>query len=108
MLTTIGAGDPGYRGPDWADLWIQSDECKVMAYEVEQAMRCVPQKTDLHASTLSNDLGYYSASLLTQATAVIKRAFRAQWRKPEYVYGKIVMHVVSIPACFVGVWQYSG
>ena len=107
MLTTIGAGDPSYRGPDWAEVWKLSEECKTMAVEVERAMNCVPPATDLRPSPLSDDSGYYSASLGTQALAVLKRAFVAQWRKPEYVYGKIIMHVVSRRVCLVGVTKMA-
>jgi ATP-binding cassette subfamily G (WHITE) protein 2 (SNQ2) len=99
MLTTIGAGDPSYPGPDWAELWKLSVEHKIMADKVAQAMECLPPTAGPQRSPVSDDSGYYSASPVTQALAVIKRAFVAQWRKPEYVYGKIIMHVVSIPTC---------
>ncbi|CAK4034456.1 ABC-2 type transporter [Lecanosticta acicola] len=93
MLTTIGAGDPSYRGPDWADKWALSDARKRMSVRLEHAMRSSPPSAQTPTAPLSEDLTYYATSLLTQTLAVLKRAFVAQWRKPEYVYGKIIMHV---------------
>lgn len=95
MLTSIGAGNPDYRGPDWADMWALSKEHRVRVGQITRAMETPPAtQTD---TSVSDDSNYYAASFLTQTLVVLRRAFTAQWRKPEYTYGKIVIQVVSDP-----------
>ena len=92
MLEAIGAGNPDYKGKDWADVWAQSKEHHDRANEIEQIIE------DRKHAELSNSLKddrEYAMPLSTQTITVIKRTFTAYWRTPEYIIGKYMLHVIT-------------
>lgn len=94
MLEAIGAGDPNYQGQDWGDVWAESPEHLERSREIE-AMNA--ERRNAIQSSKTDDSREYAMPLGTQVYAVVKRSFVSYWRTPDYMTGKIVLHVfVSI------------
>lgn len=82
MLEVIGAGNPDYRGKDWADVWSSSPEHQSRTEEIE-AMIESRRKEDTISSAY--DEPEFAMPLWTQILATSKRTFTAYWRTPNYV-----------------------
>ncbi|KPM39719.1 Brefeldin A resistance protein [Neonectria ditissima] len=92
MLDTIGAGDPDYNGQDWGDVWAQSSHHEARTREMEEL---ISQRRNLEPSRALTDDREYATPLTTQTLAVLKRSFTAYWRTPNYVFGKMMLHVMT-------------
>ncbi|KAI0016576.1 ABC drug exporter AtrF [Xylariomycetidae sp. FL0641] len=109
MLEVIGAGNPDYRGPDWADVWAGSRQCAALQREIESVVTTTRQRasgTSAAAVGLADDDDddderEYAMPLSAQVSAVVKRAFVSYWRSPKYVQGKLFLHVLTgLVNCF--------
>ncbi|KAI4187797.1 MAG: hypothetical protein L6R41_002564 [Letrouitia leprolyta] len=92
MLEAIGAGDPNYQGQDWGDVWAESPEHLERSREIE-AMNA--ERRNAIQSSKTDDSREYAMPLGTQVYAVVKRSFVSYWRTPDYMTGKIVLHVFT-------------
>ncbi|KAK7421621.1 ATP-binding cassette transporter snq2 [Neonectria punicea] len=92
MLETIGAGDPDYNGQDWGDVWAQSPQHEARSREMEEL---ISQRRNLDPSKTLTDDREYATPLTTQTLAVLKRSFTAYWRTPNYILGKMMLHVLT-------------
>ena len=90
MLEAIGAGNPDYKGKDWADVWAQSKEHQDRSEEIEHMIQ---SRSHAELSRSLKDDREYAMPLLTQTMAVVKRSFVAYWRTPEYIIGKFMLHI---------------
>lgn len=81
MLEVIGAGNPDYRGPDWADIWANSPEQKALTEEINQI---VSSRRNSQLDRRTDDDKEFAMPLWTQIVAVTKRSFVAYWRTPNY------------------------
>lgn len=88
MLEVIGAGDPNYKGKDWADVWANSEECKARTREIEDIIN---SRRDKPASQDEQSNTEYAMPLWDRTMAVTKRAFVANWRTPDYASGKFLL-----------------
>ncbi|KAI0009296.1 ABC-2 type transporter [Xylariaceae sp. FL0662B] len=92
MLDTIGAGNPDYKGQDWGDVWLQStnfqEQSKEMAELIER------RRNIKHSDNIQDDREY-AMPLYTQTAAVVKRSFIAYWRTPNYIMGKMILHIFT-------------
>lgn len=91
MLEAIGAGDPNYKGQDWAETWGNSKNSKDRLDEIQQLLE---ERRSAPSNTTKDDREY-AMPLGTQIWAVVKRCFIAYWRTPEYMIGKFVLHIVT-------------
>ncbi|KAI1938355.1 ATP-binding cassette transporter snq2 [Ophidiomyces ophidiicola] len=89
MLDVIGAGNPEYKGPDWADIWANSPEHKATTEEIERLIKS--RQDEKH--TNMPDGKEFAASQRTQIIATAKRSFIAYWRTPQYTIGKFMLHI---------------
>ncbi|KAJ0419394.1 ABC-2 type transporter-domain-containing protein [Aspergillus carlsbadensis] len=92
MLEVIGAGNPEYKGQDWADVWSESQECKALSDEINniiESRRGGEQERD------KDDGREYAMPIWTQIVVVTKRSFIAYWRTPEYTIGKFALHIFT-------------
>ena len=91
MLEAIGAGNPDYKGPNWGDIWAQSGEKEERSQEIQRMVH------DRRAATSegTQDDREYAMPLSTQISTVIHRHFTAYWRMPEYIMGKIILHIFT-------------
>lgn len=92
MLEAIGAGDPNYKGNDWADTWEGSEDAQERGKEIQSLLEERRQAT---TSNSTKDDREYAMPLSTQIVAVVKRCFTAYWRTPEYMIGKFALHIVT-------------
>lgn len=82
MLEVIGAGNPDYKGQDWADVWATSPERQAVTDEINRITGSAPSNSGAVKS--SDNEGEFATSLWTQTWATTKRSFIAYWRTPNY------------------------
>lgn len=92
MLEAIGAGDPNYKGDDWADTWERSKDSKDRESEIQ---RLAEERRKATADSATKDDREYAMPMSTQIVAVVKRCFTSYWRTPEYMIGKFALHIVT-------------
>ena len=97
MLEAIGAGNPDYKGQDWGDVWTKSDERKARSEEIADM---IEKRSQVELSKTLKDDQEYAMPLGVQLKAVVYRNFVAYWRSPQYVTGKVILHIVSPPLCY--------
>ncbi|KAJ6160946.1 ABC multidrug transporter atrF [Penicillium chermesinum] len=91
MLEVIGAGNPEYKGQDWGDVWANSPESREFSKTIEEIIHS--RKSVRNEET--RDDREYAMPLTVQIVAVTKRAFVAYWRLPDYILGKIMLHIFT-------------
>ncbi|KAI2771809.1 ABC-2 type transporter-domain-containing protein [Daldinia loculata] len=92
MLEAIGAGNPDYAGQDWGDTWLQSKNFEDQSREIAQMNE--KRRNVQHSKNIQDDREY-AMPLWTQTTAVVKRSFVAYWRSPNYIMGKMILHIFT-------------
>ena len=78
MLEVIGAGDPGYKGKDWADAWEKAPEHEARSSEIQKLIE-ERRAAGSDKSSLVDDREY-AMGLSAQIVAVVKRSFTAYVR----------------------------
>ncbi|CAG7950854.1 unnamed protein product [Penicillium nalgiovense] len=92
MLEVIGAGNPDYKGQDWGNVWANSTESKQLSEELGSI---IASRRNAGSDEKTNDHREYAMPLYVQVAAVTKRAFVAYWRTPEYILGKLMLHIFT-------------
>ena len=91
MLDAIGAGNPDYQGQDWGDVWEKSSEKEALTKEIESIKN---DRQNVGNESVRDDREF-AMPLTTQLYVVVHRAFVSVWRSPQYIAGKIVLHIVT-------------
>lgn len=102
MLDVIGAGNPDYDGQDWGDTWRDSENCRLQG---ETITKLVEERKGAQQPGIIKDDREYAMSLSAQTSAVVKRTFVAYWRSPNYIAGKLILHIFT--ALFNGATFYA-
>ncbi|CAG8892652.1 unnamed protein product [Penicillium egyptiacum] len=92
MLEVIGAGNPDHKGQDWANVWANSPESKQLSEELQGI---VASRRNAQNDEKTTDDREYAMPLYVQVAAVTKRAFVAYWRTPDYILGKLMLHIFT-------------
>ncbi|KAI0900478.1 ABC-2 type transporter [Annulohypoxylon nitens] len=92
MLEAIGAGNPDYQGQDWGDVWLNSKNFQEQTKEIEQMNE--KRRHVEHSKNIQDDREY-AMPLWTQMVAVTKRSFVSYWRSPNYILGKVMLHIFT-------------
>ncbi|KAI1765834.1 ABC-2 type transporter [Hypoxylon sp. FL1150] len=92
MLEVIGAGNPDYDGQDWGDTWLESDRFQQQSKEMGEMIE--KRKHVEHSKNIQDDREY-AMPIWTQTSAVVKRSFIAYWRTPNYIMGKMILHIFT-------------
>ena len=92
MLEAIGAGNPDYRGQDWAEVWANSLEHQERSNEIASM---IESRNHAEVSQSLKDDRTYAMPLSAQTLAVVRRRFIAYWRTPEYIIGKFSLHIIT-------------
>lgn len=92
MLEVIGAGDPNYKGKDWADVWANSENHAERSREIEEM---IERRKNVEPSQSLKDDREYAMPLAFQTWTVIKRSFVSYWRTPNYIIGKFMLHIMT-------------
>lgn len=93
MLEAIGAGNPDYKGKDWGDVWASSSEHEERSQEIQKV---IGERRNASTSSKTNDDREYAMPLSTQLSTVIHRSFVSYWRNPDYMIGKLMLHIVRM------------
>ncbi|KAH8704355.1 ABC-2 type transporter-domain-containing protein [Phaeosphaeriaceae sp. PMI808] len=94
MLEAIGAGKPGQKGVDWAEIWSRSKENAILTREIQNVIR---SKTV--SGIAMEDFAKYATPIHVQINAVVHRSFSSIWRSRDYVVGIFTLHI------FVGLFS---
>jgi len=92
MLEAIGAGNPDYKGQDWGDVWASSAEYNQRSEEIQSM---ISDRRSASTTRATDDDREYAMPLSTQVYSVVKRSFTSYWRTPEYVVGKMFLHILT-------------
>jgi len=92
MLEAIGAGNPDYKGQDWGDVWASSPEHTQRSEEIQSM---ISDRRSASTTRATDDDREYAMPLSTQVYSVVKRSFTSYWRTPEYVVGKMFLHILT-------------
>ncbi|KAL5339404.1 ABC-2 type transporter-domain-containing protein [Aspergillus crustosus] len=92
MLEVIGAGNPEYKGQDWADVWDNSENCKTLSGDISNT---IESRRSNEKERDKDDDREYAMPIWTQVVTVTKRSFIAYWRTPEYNIGKFALHIFT-------------
>lgn len=92
MLEVIGAGNPDYKGQDWGDVWLKSNNYEEQSKEI--ATMNEKRRNVEHSKNVQDDREY-AMPLTTQTMAVVKRSFISYWRTPNYIMGKLILHIFT-------------
>ena len=92
MLEVIGAGDPNYKGKDWGDVWANSSAHSDRSREIEEM---IEQRKHVEPSQTLKDDREYAMPLSVQTMTVVRRAFVSYWRTPNYIVGKMILHIMT-------------
>ncbi|KAF2749888.1 hypothetical protein M011DRAFT_465546 [Sporormia fimetaria CBS 119925] len=92
MLEAIGAGNPDYKGKDYADVWASSPENQKLTEEIQEIIR---SRRDASKAGENRDDRAYAMPFATQFMEVVRRSFIAMWRDPPYVIGMFMLHIFT-------------
>lgn len=93
MLDVVGAGPSGKSEIDWPTVWNQSEESGRVKQEIdamheEKAQQPVAGEGEGASST-------FAMPFTTQIFYVTWRVFQQYWRTPSYIWGKMLLGVMS-------------
>ncbi|BGP56642.1 ATP-binding cassette transporter snq2 [Rhodotorula sphaerocarpa] len=90
-LEAIGAGSGRQIGDkDWADIWLESEEFQAVKRQIQELNEeglAMPDDMDPSLKKA------YSAPFGMQLKVVVKRAFLAFWRSPDYGFTRLFQHI---------------
>ena len=103
MLEIVGAGATGKSTQDWNDVWRASQECKNVQVELERmhADKAREQSTGDDAAAAHSEFAMPFRSQLYHVTV---RVFQQYWRTPSYVWGKLLLGIMSALSVSVRFW----
>ena len=89
-MIDIVSGDLS-KGKDWAKIWLESEECKARAKDLEE----LKKSTEGEQHESEDDKYEYASTTSAQLRLVTKRASVQLWRDTEYVTNKVALHIGS-------------
>ncbi|KAI9886100.1 MAG: hypothetical protein M1823_002118 [Watsoniomyces obsoletus] len=93
MLEAIGAGNPDYKGQDWGEVWAKSPEYAERTREIQQMTE---ERRNLTSSAVKKvDDREFAMPVNTQVVSVVRRSFVSYWRNPDYISGKMILHIFT-------------
>ncbi|PVH92147.1 hypothetical protein DM02DRAFT_544241 [Periconia macrospinosa] len=103
MLEIAGAGSKGKATQDWAEVWKASPE----ASEVQNELDRIHEAKRHEAVTGLDEEGLreFAMPFHQQLYHVTKRVFQQYWRTPTYIWGKLLLGILS--ALFIGFSFYK-
>lgn len=93
MLDVIGAGNPGYKGQNWADVWANSANHQAVTDEINRITSSSQSQSASTSPVSVDNAGEYAMPLTSQILSTTRRSFTAYWRTPEYAVGKFMLHI---------------
>jgi energy-coupling factor transporter ATP-binding protein EcfA2 len=106
ILETVAAGASGLSKHDWPDIWKSSDEYRDAKAEQERIHHEISSMSII--STNNGDKDEFAMPLYTQIVYTTFRVFQQYWRTPSYIWGKILLGVVSALWVFLKFFMVQG
>jgi hypothetical protein len=98
MLEIAGAGSKGKAAKDWHEVWKNSEEAKEVQLEISRIHEA--KKHEEVAGSDKEGLREFAMPFASQLYHVTVRVFQQYWRTPTYIWGKLLLGVMS--ALFIG------
>lgn len=94
MLEIVGAGASGKPTQDWHEVWKGSEESREVQKELD---RIQLEKRDEAIAGSDSAEGHqeFAMPFLMQLIHVTIRVFQQYWRTPSYIWGKLLLGVMS-------------
>ncbi|KZO94482.1 hypothetical protein CALVIDRAFT_484187 [Calocera viscosa TUFC12733] len=90
MLEAIGAGTTRRIGSkDWGEIWLESEGYQTLRTEINE----IKAEASQHPNT-EDKPSFYATRIPYQLNLVTQRALTALWRKPQYVWSRLFIHLV--------------
>lgn len=103
MLEIVNKGSSGI-GPDWYDVWKNSQEAKDLQTEIDNLHEKSSARARDHEPT-KEELQEFAMPLSTQMSVVTRRVFQQYWRQPAYVLAKWTLGTAA--GLFIGFSFYQ-
>ncbi|KAJ5280660.1 hypothetical protein N7478_006032 [Penicillium angulare] len=101
------AGD-GCPGVDWVKAWKESPEAQEVIAEVDRlhSPKISGETSSTHSSEYADDDNTeFAMPISTQLWVVLGRCFQGYFRRPDYIYSKFILGIVS--GLFIGFSFYA-
>ena len=96
MLEIVGAGSHHKSAQDWPEVWKASRESNEVQTELDRIHNAKAKEAVSEEGTT----GEFAMPLTSQIYHVTVRVFQQYWRTPSYIFGKIMLCIMT--ALFVG------
>jgi ATP-binding cassette, subfamily G (WHITE), member 2, PDR len=103
MLEIAGAGSKGKAVKDWHEVWKNSAEAQEVQTEIDHIHEA--KKNEAVAGSDEEGQREFAMPFGAQLYHVTKRVFQQYWRTPSYIWGKLLLGVLS--ALFIGFSFYK-
>ncbi|OLL21759.1 Brefeldin A resistance protein [Neolecta irregularis DAH-3] len=90
-LEVVGAGATAKVSQDWAEIWRNSELFKKVTLEIEHIINERGSKKP----SVELDEKEFAVPWTIQFQAVLMRTFAAYWREPQYIIGKVLLHITT-------------
>ena len=90
MLEIVGAGSKA----NWHDVWKQSQECKDVQTELDR-IHAEKVNEEVAGSDTAEGHREFAMPFRSQLLSVTIRVFQQYWRTPSYIWGKLLLGVMS-------------
>ena len=104
MLEIVGAGASGKSNQDWHEVWKNSEECVGIQTELDRIHR-EKAGEEIGSANSQEDQLEFAMPFSAQLLHVTVRVFQQYWRTPSYVWGKLLLGIMS--ALFIGFSFYK-
>ncbi|KAE8410787.1 ABC-2 type transporter-domain-containing protein [Aspergillus pseudocaelatus] len=103
VLKVVGSSAHTCYGRLWSDAWLESEQCRRLEADMAATIRV---RYDSPGSSVYIDgSGQYATSIWFQIIVVLKRVFLAYWRSPNYIFGKLAVHIFTGLLSTFTFWQ---
>lgn len=93
ILEIVTAGASNKTGHDWPEIWKSSDESR--SRKAEQDSIHQEMNSMISGDTNDGNRDEFAVPLYVQLRHTIIRIFQQYWRTPTYIWGKILLGIVS-------------
>ncbi|KAF2814106.1 uncharacterized protein BDZ99DRAFT_410425 [Mytilinidion resinicola] len=104
MLEIVGAGASGKSTQDWHVVWKNSNQAQDVQKELDRIHE-EKKNEEIAGADRPDAHSEFAMPFSTQLFYVTQRVFQQYWRTPTYVWGKILLGILS--ALFIGFSFYK-
>jgi ABC-type multidrug transport system ATPase subunit len=94
MLEIVGAGASGKSTKDWHQVWMDSKEAREVQKELDRIHED-KKNEEIAGADRPDAHSEFAMPFTTQLLYVTQRVFQQYWRTPTYVWGKMLLGILS-------------